>query len=129
MTMEETIERLTAENAAMRPIVLRMAEVRMCRDNVMMLESCPHCSPKRGGEYGYSGTHEWSQTGSTHGCKNTYIMGKLTGTRYPYLTIDEKNRQARDDMRGESLPFTTVQWRYIKGWLKGYGDVCAPSSH
>jgi hypothetical protein len=58
MTMEETIERLTADNAAMRPIVLRMAEVRMCRDNVTMLESCPYCSLKRGGEYGYSGIHD-----------------------------------------------------------------------
>jgi hypothetical protein len=58
VTMEETMERLTAENAAMRPIVLRMAEGRMCRDNVTMLESCPHCSLKRGGEYGYSGTHD-----------------------------------------------------------------------
>jgi hypothetical protein len=58
-----------------------------------------------------------------------YNMGKLIGTRYPYLTIDEQNRQARDDMRNESLPFTSEQWQYIKGWLKGYADVCAPSSH
>ena len=56
-----------------------------------------------------------------------YQMGKLIGTRYPYLTIDEQNRQARDDMRSESLPYTTKQWQYIQGWLKGYGDVCAPS--
>jgi hypothetical protein len=59
-----------------------------------------------------------------------YRMGKLTGTRYPYLTIDEQNRQARDDMRSENLPYTTKQWEYIEGWLKGYGDVstldCTP---
>jgi hypothetical protein len=58
MSMEEIVERLTAENAAMRPIVLRMAESRMCRDMVTMIESCPHCSLKHGGEYGYSGTHD-----------------------------------------------------------------------
>jgi hypothetical protein len=52
-----------------------------------------------------------------------YKMGKLTGTRYPYLTIDEQNRQARDDMRGESLSYTTKHWQYIEGWLKGYADV------
>lgn len=59
-----------------------------------------------------------------------YQTGKLTGTRYPYLTIDEQNRQARDDMRSESLPPTTQQWQYIEGWLKGYRDVstldCTP---
>jgi hypothetical protein len=52
-----------------------------------------------------------------------YQMGKLTGRRYPYLTIDEQNRQARDDMRSESLPYSTKQWQYIEGWLKGYGEV------
>jgi hypothetical protein len=61
-----------------------------------------------------------------------YQMGKLTGTRYPYLTIDEQNRQARDDMRSESLPYTTKQWQYIEGWLKGYRDVstldCTPAT-
>ena len=49
---------LEAENAAMRPIVRRMAEARMCRDSVTMIESCPHCSLKRGGEYGYVGKHD-----------------------------------------------------------------------
>jgi hypothetical protein len=71
------------------------------------------------------GAREVSETVEDSG----YNMGKLIGTRYPYLTIDEQNRQARDDMRNESLPLTTEQWQYIKGWLKGYGDVCAPSSH
>jgi hypothetical protein len=50
--------RLQTENAAMRPIVLRMAEARMCRDAVSMIESCPHCSLKRGGTFGYSGLHD-----------------------------------------------------------------------
>jgi hypothetical protein len=52
------VQQLEAENATMRAIVLRMAEARMCRDLVTMIESCPHCSLKRGGEYGYSGTHD-----------------------------------------------------------------------
>jgi hypothetical protein len=54
------VQQLEAEIAAMRPIVLRVAEARMCRDAVTMLESCPHCSLKRGGEYGYSGKHDES---------------------------------------------------------------------
>ena len=54
-----------------------------------------------------------------------YKTGQLIGVRYPYLTIDEQNRQARDDMRNEGLPYTTKQWEYVKGWLKGYGDVSA----
>jgi hypothetical protein len=52
------VQQLEAENAAMRPIVRRMAEARMCRDAVTMIESCPHCSLKRGGEYGYRGQHD-----------------------------------------------------------------------
>lgn len=52
------IQQLEAEIAAMRPIVLRVAEARMYRDPVTQLESCPHCSLKRGGEYGYSGKHD-----------------------------------------------------------------------
>ena len=52
------VQRLETENAAMRPIVLRVAEARMCRDSVTMIESCPHCSLKRGGAFGYSGVHE-----------------------------------------------------------------------
>lgn len=35
--------RLQAENVAMRPIVLRMAEARICRNSVTMVESCPQC--------------------------------------------------------------------------------------
>ncbi len=50
--------RLEAENTAMRPIVQRVAEARMCRDAVTMIESCPHCSLKRGGEYGYGAAHD-----------------------------------------------------------------------
>lgn len=46
------------EIATMRAIVLRVAEARMCRDTVTMIESCPHCSLKRGGDYGYSGKHD-----------------------------------------------------------------------
>ena len=52
------VQALEAEREAMRAIVLRVAEARMCRDMVTMIESCPHCSLKRGGEYGYSGTHD-----------------------------------------------------------------------
>lgn len=57
-TLRERVRRLEADNTAMRAIVLRMAEARMCRDTVTMIESCPHCSLKRGGEYGYSGKHD-----------------------------------------------------------------------
>ncbi len=52
------VQQLEAEIAAMRPIVLRVAEARMYRDAVTMIESCPHCSLKRGGVYGYSGKHD-----------------------------------------------------------------------
>ena len=65
MTAEETlaalrgrVQELEAANAAMRPIVVRMAEARMCRDAATMMESCPHCSLKRGGAYGYSAQHD-----------------------------------------------------------------------
>jgi hypothetical protein len=61
MTLEELrllARRLQTENAAMRPIVLRMAEARMCRDTVTMIESCLQCSLKRGGTFGYSGIHD-----------------------------------------------------------------------
>lgn len=61
MTIEELrlrVRQLETENAAMRPIVLRMAEARVCRDAVTMIESCPHCSLKRGGAFGYSGVHD-----------------------------------------------------------------------
>lgn len=56
--LRQQIARLEAENAAMRPIVLRMAEARMSRDAVTMIESCPQCSLKRGGAYGYAGKHD-----------------------------------------------------------------------
>jgi hypothetical protein len=52
------VQALEAEREAMRAIVLRVAEARMCRDMVSMIESCPHCSLKRGGDYGYSGMHD-----------------------------------------------------------------------
>lgn len=61
MTIEELRQRvklLETENAALRPIVLRMAEARMCRDAVTMMESCLQCSLKRGGAYGYGGVHD-----------------------------------------------------------------------
>jgi hypothetical protein len=47
-----------AEIETMRAIVRRVAEARMCRDSVTMIESCPHCSLKRGGEFGYSSLHD-----------------------------------------------------------------------
>lgn len=56
--LRQLAQRLETENAAMRPIVLRMAEARMCRDSVTMIESCPHCSLRRGGTFGYSGVHD-----------------------------------------------------------------------
>ena len=56
--LQRRLLQLEAENAAMRPIVLRMAEGRICRDAVTMIEACPHCSLRRGGEYGYSGKHD-----------------------------------------------------------------------
>lgn len=52
------LQQVEAEVAAMRPIVLRVAEARMCRDATTMVESCPHCSLKRGGAYGYIGHHD-----------------------------------------------------------------------
>jgi predicted nucleic acid binding AN1-type Zn finger protein len=52
------VQELETANAAMRPIVMRMAEARMCRDAATMIESCPHCSLKRGGAYGYSAQHD-----------------------------------------------------------------------
>jgi hypothetical protein len=57
-TLRLRIAQLEAENAAMRPIVVRMAEARMCLDANTMVESCPHCSLKRGGPYGYTGKHD-----------------------------------------------------------------------
>jgi hypothetical protein len=59
-TLRQRVRQLEDANAAMRPIVLRMAEARMCRDAVTSIESCPHCSLKRGGEYGYAGKHDES---------------------------------------------------------------------
>lgn len=56
--LRRRIEQLEAENAAMRPIVVRMAEARMCLDANAMIESCPHCLLKRGGAYGYTGKHD-----------------------------------------------------------------------
>jgi hypothetical protein len=56
--LRQRVAQLEAENAAMRPIVLRMAEARMWWDAVTMIESCPHCSLKRGGAYGYKGKHD-----------------------------------------------------------------------
>lgn len=49
---------LEATIAAMRSIVMRVAEARMCRDMVSMTESCPHCSLRRSAMDGYSGAHE-----------------------------------------------------------------------
>ena len=56
--LRRRLQQVEAEIAAMRPIVLRVAEARMCRDATTMVESCPHCSLKRGGAYGYSGHHD-----------------------------------------------------------------------
>ncbi len=56
--LRSRLAQLEAERARMRAIVLRVAEARMCRDSVTMIESCPHCSLKRGGEYGYISKHD-----------------------------------------------------------------------
>jgi hypothetical protein len=55
--LRQRVQQLEADNAAMREIVLRVAEARMARDPVTNIESCLHCSLKRGGEYGYQGKH------------------------------------------------------------------------
>ena len=57
-TLRLRIQTLEAEIAVMRPILLRVAEARMCRDMATMIESCPYCTLKRGGEYGYGGKHD-----------------------------------------------------------------------
>jgi hypothetical protein len=56
--LRSRLEVLEAERVAMQVIVLRVAEARMCRDATTMIESCPHCSLKRGGVYGYTGKHD-----------------------------------------------------------------------
>jgi hypothetical protein len=56
--LRSRLDELEAERETLRAIVLRVAEARMCRDNVTMIESCPHCSLKRGGEFGYAGKHD-----------------------------------------------------------------------
>ena len=55
--LRERVRELEAENATMREIVLRVAEARMARDPVTQIESCLHCSLKRGGAYGYTDKH------------------------------------------------------------------------
>ncbi len=55
--LRQRVRQLEADNAGMREIVLRVAEARMARDPVTQIESCLHCSLKRGGEYGYGGKH------------------------------------------------------------------------
>jgi predicted nucleic acid binding AN1-type Zn finger protein len=57
-TLRQRIQILEAEIAAMRPILFKVAEARMCRDMVTMIESCPFCTLKRGGEHGYGGKHD-----------------------------------------------------------------------
>jgi predicted nucleic acid binding AN1-type Zn finger protein len=57
-TLRLRVQALETELAALRPIVLRVAEARMCRDMVTMIESCPFCTLKRGGEHGYGGKHD-----------------------------------------------------------------------
>jgi hypothetical protein len=55
--LRQRVRQLEADNAAMREIVQRVAEARMARDPVTYIESCLHCSLKRGGDYGYGGKH------------------------------------------------------------------------
>jgi hypothetical protein len=57
-TLRARIQTLEAENVALRPLVLRIAEARMCRDMATMIESCPYCTLKRGGDFGYGGKHD-----------------------------------------------------------------------
>jgi hypothetical protein len=56
--LRQLVQRLETENAALRPIVLLVAEARMCRDAMTMVESCPHCSLRRSATLGYSGVHD-----------------------------------------------------------------------
>ena len=56
--LRSRLAQLEGERESMRAVVLRVAEARMCRDSVTMIESCPHCSLKRGGEHGYAGKHD-----------------------------------------------------------------------
>jgi hypothetical protein len=56
-TLRHRVQQLEADNAAMREIVQRVAEARMAYDPVTHIESCLHCSLKRGGDHGYSGQH------------------------------------------------------------------------
>jgi len=57
-TLRLRIQALETKIAAMSPILLKVAEARMCRDMATMIESCPYCTLKRGGEYGYGGKHD-----------------------------------------------------------------------
>jgi len=50
------VQALEAENAAMRPIVRRMAEARMCRDSVTMIESCRTAPSSAAGSTDTSGS-------------------------------------------------------------------------
>ena len=52
------VRRLETEYAARRPIALRVAETRMCRDAITMVESCPHCLLRRSATLDYSGAHD-----------------------------------------------------------------------
>ena len=52
------VQQLNIENAALRPIIVRMVETCMCLDGVAKIESYPHCSLKRGGEYSYAWKHD-----------------------------------------------------------------------
>jgi hypothetical protein len=56
-TLHRRMQELEAENHAMREILVRVAEGRVARDPVTMIESCLYCTLKRGGEYGYKGKH------------------------------------------------------------------------
>ncbi len=54
--MRLRVRALDADREAMRAFALRVAEASMGRDTLAVTELCPHCSLKRQGEYGYSGT-------------------------------------------------------------------------
>ena len=56
--LKERIQELETQNETMRAIVLKVAEGRTSWDEKTLIESCRFCSLKRGGEYGYSGSHD-----------------------------------------------------------------------
>ena len=56
--LQEQLRQLEATNAAMRSILLIVAEGRTSWEASTGIETCRFCSLKRGGEYGYRSHHD-----------------------------------------------------------------------